>query len=380
MPIKILDLRESSAFGGTNSQLIRVFPGLNIGDENINILFGYLADNSDEWLLRHSYKIGLDLIKIPYQGPYDIGVIFRLAKLIEKNKIDIVHTHGYRGNVIVRSILDHKLSNFRTIITKHGIVKDRGLLIDLYTWIDKRPTRLADKVVAVDDETFSRMIGLGLRKQQLAKINNPSPLPNSFDISIFEKSNLKNELSIDDRSSILIYAGRLVRKKGIFDLLEAVYRLRTKRQNFILLIVGDGSSFNDLQAYSRKLNLQNNVKFLGMKDDITKYLAISSMLILPSYSEGSPMVILEAMAAKIPIIATRVGGIPSIISDNVSGSLFSPGIIDELVSKIEQIMDDKSYAKRIADNAILSLDRFSPYKIGVEYINLYKEIGYLKIK
>lgn len=370
MVLKVLDLRETSSFGGINSQLVRILPGLR-DDKSVCMKFGYLAGSSTEWLLRKTNKLDVNLIDFDYKGPFDIGIIFRLSNYINLNYIDIVHTHGYKGNFISRLILDLHLSRFSTIITKHGTLGTKELKVRFYGQLDHRPTRLADQVVAVDDCTEKRLLKWGVNKYKIERIDNPAPITFKT-ISDKQRAFIKEELGIPKDRKLLLYMGRFTKQKGIFDLLRVQEKLISRNRSVFLVFVGGGEESESLRNYVTKLQLEKNIKIFSPQLDVEKFYNIADMLILPSYSEGAPNVVLEAFAAKVPVIASNVGGIPSIVSTNHSGLLITPGNIDEIVRAVERILQEESLAERLIKNASDSLDFYSPMKIGKQYLDLYK--------
>ena len=163
---------------------------------------------------------------------------------------------------------------------------------------------------------------------------------NEHIIPIFNPVTIEeNEKNQKKDPHTLLFLGRLHEEKGIFDLLEAIARLRSKFPDIRLLCGGDG----EVEAVKKRivsLGLQDAVQLLGWVggDDKKQALAASSVYVLPSYYEGLPMGVLEAMAAGVPVVATIVGGIPELITDGVDGRLVSPGDIEQLTTVLRDLL------------------------------------------
>jgi len=144
---------------------------------------------------------------------------------------------------------------------------------------------------------------------------------------------LNDAMSEPIKSSKLIYVGRLDPEKGTLVLVDAVARLREQNIDFELLVVGDGESRAGCEQYVKTLGLQESVHFLGWQgsDDVRRLIMDSRAMVLPSFAEGLPVVIMEALALGRPVISTYVAGIPELVKNGENGWLVSAGSVDELV-------------------------------------------------
>jgi glycosyltransferase involved in cell wall biosynthesis len=155
-------------------------------------------------------------------------------------------------------------------------------------------------------------------------------------------------VSVPEDQPLIVYAGRLDAEKGLFDLLEAYAPLRDHAR---LVLIGDGPLARALQAEVRLLGLADTVVFTGHVDNPLPLIKRAAMLVLPSYTEGTPLVILEAMALGTPVIAAAVGGIPDLITDRHSGLLVPPRRPDLLQDLIENLLGHADLRDRLRQNA-----------------------------
>lgn len=185
------------------------------------------------------------------------------------------------------------------------------------------------------------------------------------------------ELTQQQRAPILLFLGRLGERKGIYDLLEAAAKVRLHFPDMRLLCGGDGD-LEGVAARAKELGVAENVRILGWVAGIEKQrlLAEASIYILPSYNEGLPMGVLEAMSAGLPVVTTPVGGIPDAVQDGVEGYLVEPGDIDGLANAIEKLLADAELRGRMGLAGRSKVDAcFTPERVLPKVMALYQELG-----
>ena len=200
---------------------------------------------------------------------------------------------------------------------------------------------------------------------------------NGIDISKYKlnKAELKKRFKLKDEK-VIIYIGTLKKVKGVEYLIKSFKNINKKFQNTKLWIIGDGSERRNLEALTKKLNLQNKITFFGKKsnDKIPKYAIASDILVLPSLSEGFPMAILEAMASGLPIVASNVTGVSEIIKDKINGFLVKPKNSKEIAEKVSIILKNKNLQSRFRKNNLKEVKKYSWKKTGNQLEKVYKQI------
>src|SRR5205807_28104 len=143
------------------------------------------------------------------------------------------------------------------------------------------------------------------------------------------------------------------------DLIVAFAELSLKHRdlNCKLVIVGDGPERASLESAARASGLDDKIIFTGQVAEVSPFYAIADVFVLPSHSEGSPNVLLEAMTARVPVVATAVGGVPEIVKDNESALLVPAGNPVKLAAAIERVLSDDKLAARLADNAAVLVEK-----------------------
>lgn len=182
--------------------------------------------------------------------------------------------------------------------------------------------------------------------------------------------------SLVHRMGTVLFLGQLGKRKGVYDLLEAAARVAAVHSGFRLLLGGDGE-LKQVRLRVEELGISDKVELLGWVKggDKESYLAEAMIYVLPSYNEGLPMSVLEAMAAGLPVLSTPVGGIPEAVTDGVEGFLVEPGDIDALVARLNQLLETPDLAHRMGEAARRKVEStFSSDAVLPCLERLYKEL------
>ncbi|MHA1572807.1 MAG: glycosyltransferase, partial [Alphaproteobacteria bacterium] len=159
------------------------------------------------------------------------------------------------------------------------------------------------------------------------------------------------ELALDDRDLVVGYVGRLVPQKGLRLLLQAFAKTAGPRSDMHLCIVGDGPSRDALAGEAKRLGVDSRTRFMGARKDVAGCLRAMDIFVLPSYREGLPLSLLEAMATRLPVIATRVADNEKIVTHGVDGILVGPGSADELAGALGNLVADTELRRRLGARA-----------------------------
>lgn len=208
----------------------------------------------------------------------------------------------------------------------------------------------SDKVIAISSAVRSSLIDcFGLKENKICVVHN------GVDLSRF-KSNYNCEMHNPIR---LLYVGRLVKEKGVQNILFALSKLSEKIDNWSFDVVGEGEYRNNLEEYTKKLGLTRRVQFLGTRDDIPEILEKHDIFVhMPAYEEGFGITIIEAMAAGLVCVCAGRGGIPEIIENNISGILVSSNQeLCDALAKIFMHKDQETFCE-IKRNAIRRAENF----------------------
>ncbi|MBO9600338.1 MAG: glycosyltransferase family 4 protein [Cohnella sp.] len=173
-----------------------------------------------------------------------------------------------------------------------------------------------------------------------------------YDIdSFYKRSKMKTDIVRPKNKKVILYAGRLVELKGVQHLLDALGKLKDKRENWVCWIAGEGDMSAELRLQTKVLGLEEKVVFLGKRDDIPSLLAHAHIFVLPSIIENQPLSVIEAQLAGLAIIASNTGGLPEMIKDKVTGLLAPVGDSQQLYKYMKELLDDDRYRKNLGAEA-----------------------------
>ncbi|WP_051293420.1 glycosyltransferase family 4 protein [Pseudoduganella violaceinigra] len=220
--------------------------------------------------------------------------------------------------------------------------------------------------VVVLSEAWRRWVQGMSRNPRVEAIYNPVLLPPASDWAA-------------RRPGAVLSLGRLGRRKGSYDLLQAAARVAPQVSGLELRLGGDGE-LDAVRARAAQLGLASQLNLLGWvgAEGRQQQLALASLYALPSYNEGLPMSVLEAMAAGLPVLATPVGGIPEAVADGVEGFLVAPGDVEALAARLAQLLEDDALARRMGAAARRKVEStFSSDAVLPQVERLYRELGFM---
>jgi len=281
---------------------------------------------------------------------------------LRKIKPDIIHSHSPElGFILSFACRAYKIP---VINTCHGVT-----FPDKYYSFLKRKLEefflkygYFKKIITVSRNSLSDFKKL--------KLKNVIYLPNGADLNLSKKRR-KNA----KRKTIFLFVGRIEIAKGLKYLIHAVNKLRKKEKGFKVLLVGNGIDKKFLQNLVNKLKLANYIKFLGKKDKVINYYYTSDIFILPSLHEGFPITILEAWVAKLPVIASNVGGISTICVNKENALIIPPKDPGEISKAMITLIRDQNLQRKLGENGRELVEKkYNWGNIAIEVEKVYKEV------
>ncbi len=270
----------------------------------------------------------------------DFLALVSLIRVIRKEAPDIVHTHTSKAGFIGR--LAATICGVKTIIhTPHGHIL-YGYFGKLKTWVfiqlERFASRLCNKIITLTSLEKEDYIRLGIGKEeQLVPIHCGIELEQYGHTNV-EQSNIKDEL--DFKEKLIGWVGRLDEIKGCYDFIEACELVAEKNSDVGFLMAGDGPLKEDLEALINKSPLKDKFFILGYREDIHKILEGIEIFLLTSLNEGLGLVLVEAMAAGKPVVATRVGGVSEVVVEGKTGLFVPPGSPGETAIAIDKLLSN----------------------------------------
>lgn len=319
--------------------------------------------------------LGIEVRNFDLKTILDVRIIYHLARLIKEHRIDMIQTSVFPADVYGR--ISGRLANVKTIISTVHRANDhkQETIYRFLWWVDTLTMTLTSNLVAVSEGVKRYVIGLHRANPDKVKV-----IYNGIDVSKYplhvDASIMKRELKLQGCSAVVGYVGRLISVKGLTYLIEAAHRILKRRKNVHFLIVGDGPLRDYLTEKVKKLEMGENVHFVGFRDDIPEVLTTMDIVVQPSLYEGFPLAILEAMCSAKPVVATRVGGVPEVVEHQRTGLLIPPGDAEALTEAIMWLLDDPVKCEKMGRDARRKVtSQFNIERMVTEYEAFYRDLS-----
>jgi glycosyltransferase involved in cell wall biosynthesis len=288
------------------------------------------------YIIKHNYKSINFLIKSLIIFPKSIY----FAKIIKDKKIEHVHAHWATFPTLT-ALITNKLADIPFSFTAHAH--------DIYfSNFDNKLANSAKKIITISNynkKYLSKRFGIPKKNIEVVY--------SGVDLNRF-----RPVTKMKPKKFTILNVGRLDLIKGQKYLIEACKILKNKKQDFTCRIIGDGKEKKNLLRLINNLKLNDQVKLLGPKknDELIKYHNLADVLVISSDSEGLPVVAVEAMACKLPVIATNIRGVPEIIKNNFNGFLVPARNPQQIADKILELKNDEKLQSRLKDNSRMIIE------------------------
>lgn len=343
-PLRILHVLAPAPVGGLESVVRALAVGHSARGHQVTI--AAVTDHDSSPFLAATISDGLVTELIPSSGRDYRRERRYFSALLASFRPDVVHSHGYRPDILDLPVA--RAAGIPTLTTMHGFTGG-DWKVRIYERLQMRSARAADAVVAVSRGVETRLRERGVSSAKVHLIRNAY----SSRKETTDRATAAHLLGIGGAGFRIAWIGRLSDEKGPDVMLAAMEFLRDVP--IALSFIGDGPARTALETRAAALGVADRVTFHGVVADASKLLPAFDVLALSSRTEGTPMVILEAMAAETPIVATRVGGVPDILSA-VHALLVEPERPDLLASALRSVFTDPIAAAARAASARRRLD------------------------
>jgi len=314
--------------------------------------------------------IEVDVIRESFR--FQPSIIRRLRAIVAQRRPDIIQTHMVKSHFLIK--LAGLGKKYPWLAYHHGYTTT-DLKMRAYNQLNRWSLPSATRVITVCDAFAKQLSRTGVRADRIVVCHNSVAAPRR--VTNEEQQALKGKLAIAADERVVLAVGRLSREKGQRDLIDAgaVLNRMESALKFKLVVVGEGPERESLERASREQGLRAQVLFIDHVGDVAPYYAIADALALPSHSEGSPNVLLEAMAAGVPVVATKVGGVPEIAIDGESALLVPPHDPQLFANALRRILINADLAQTIGENAKARALHFSPEAYARSLISIYEDLA-----
>lgn len=362
----VMQLISSGGYFGAENVLVQLADALH-QKPLFSIVSGVLKNmyNPHVEVADECKKRGIPAQIFPCRGKLDPQTILQIRKFLTANQIEIIHSHGYKSNIY--AYFSSVGLQVRRFATCHNWLGDDAKM-KFYAVLDRFFLRQFDRVIAVSPDVKKKILASGIPEKKVTIIRNGIGIEQFAGSKA--SSHIRQELGIPQENTVVGTVGRLSQEKGHRHLLNIVPAIAEKFHNVTFLIVGDGNLKAELQTkYSHPA-----IIFTGFRRDLPELYKSMDIFVLPSLTEGLPMVLLEAMASQLPVVASNVGAVPEVLIDGKTGFLVEPGDEGALLEKIVKLLDADLAQEMGRYGRERVKSRYSSESMAEEYAVLYREM------
>lgn len=365
----IVHLVASPFLGGPERQMLGLAAALPAGSRSVFLC--YMENGKGQAFVDAVRAAGHTAIALRYNFPYILRSAREVAQHLRELHADVLLTHNYKPNLI--GLLAARRCHVPIIAVSRGWTW-ATLRVRLYEAIDRRMLRWMDRVVCVSEGQAVKVRKAGVAEERVEVVRN------SVNVDRFARSVEGAEKSLRSLiprpvSQVVLAVGRLSPEKGFDDFIEAARMVLQRRADVGFVIIGDGPLKKELQSQINAAGLKSSVMLSGFRNDVDQLLPHATLLVQSSHTEGMPNVVLEAMAASVPVVATSVGGTPELIVHGESGYLVPAGDAEILSEGMLSLLGDSMERARIAAAARLRVEeQFSFASQAASYERLFGKL------
>jgi glycosyltransferase involved in cell wall biosynthesis len=383
--IKILRVIARLNMGGPALHVAYLTSGLRERGYDTTLVAGSLARGEDSMAFvadaRDVEVVRIDELGREISPLRDFVATVRLARLIRRERPDILHTHTAKAGTVgrVAALLAGGRRPAIVVHTFHGHVL-RGYFGPTRSWLFRRLERwLAARttaLIAVSPQVRDDLVGLGIAPaERFVVVRLGIELGERVAPGQNGRAESRRYLGIGADRFVVGWIGRMTAVKRTDDVLVAFKQLRDEGVDAVLCMVGDGPDRPQLEQRAHELGVVRDTLFLGYQEDVAPFYGVFDALVLPSSNEGTPVSAIEALAAGRPVVATRVGGVPDVVVDGEDGFLVEAGATDDLAARLAQLARDPKLRERMGDAGRKRvLPRYAVDRLVDDVDRLYREL------
>lgn len=367
--ISVLQFICPSGFYGAEMWIIALAKNLEPQRVKCSLAITHESADQNIELYRRFRQLGLVAHQIEMQGRFDIAGILKLSRLIKKQKIDIIHTHGYKSDIM--GLIAAKMTGIKSVTTPHGFENNPDLKLQLFIRLGCLGLKYLDRVVPLSEELKADILRIKVRPEKVRTIIN------GVDLEEIETQRQKNTPPVypDQNEKKIGYVGQMAHRKNVGDLINTFDLLYREHKNIRLILIGEGPHRDNLEKKVKSLASASKIEFLGFRPDRLKLVKEMNLFCMTSSLEGIPRCMMEAMALEVPVAAFNIPGVDKLIIPEKTGLLAPFG--DEIALKRcwERLLFDEELSSRMAQNGRDHVVKnFSAGRMAEEYTELYQEM------
>jgi glycosyltransferase involved in cell wall biosynthesis len=382
-PVRVVRVIARLNVGGPALHVTYLTEGLATRGYETTLVAGDVA-RGEESMERVASSAGVEVVRLPglsreLAPVHDLVAALRLARILRKVRPDIVHTHTAKAGAVGRlAALVAGRPRPVVVHTFHGHVL-RGYFgsfgSSVFRAIETILARITDRLVAVSPEVRDELVGLGVApasKFEVVRLGIDLEPRVRFE---GDPAEVRRRLGIPAGTFLIGWFGRMTAVKRTDDLLHTLVALRRHGVDASLLLVGDGDDRPRLEQLAHELGVARSCLFLGYQEDVAPFYAISDAVVLTSANEGTPVTIIEALAAGRPVVATAVGGVGDVVEDGETGFLVAAGDTERMADRLAELAADQEGAAALGEEGQRRMtERYAVTRLVDDVDRLYRRL------
>ncbi|SIT50218.1 putative glycosyl transferase group 1 family [Paraburkholderia piptadeniae] len=350
--MNVLHSESSAGWGGQEIRTLKEMVALRERGHTVELVCPARAE-----IGRRAAADGFSVHHAPMRTGGDVPSMMAIRSLVNRRAFDVVNTHSGH-DTLVAGLAARSAGTPLVVRTRHLALPVTSLAT--YRWIPHR-------VIAVSSYVHQYLVSVGVDHDRITTIYDGIPEPEQR-----IESTLRSELGLGADAVIGCMVAMMRDQKGHDDLIEAARPLLTSRPNLHLVMAGDGPSFDRIRSRIEALGLSGRIHLLGLRPDVPNVLRGSDFFVLPTHQEALGQSFIEAMSRGLPVIGTRVDGVPELIEDSVNGLLVPPKDPASLRAAIVRLLDDRALGARLGAQARRIIGRFTVAQMADQTIAFYR--------
>jgi len=367
--LRFLHLIASNFVGGPEKQILRHLRDLSAAGHDVWV--GSFRDlSSRPEILEAAEGLGIQTLELSSGHVFPLTAL-QLARWVRRNNLSLLCTHGYKANAI--GWLTTRLAAVPHVCFVRGWTAETPR-VKFYERLERLVLARSPWVVTVS-RALADQVQVRRAKQQVPVVVPNAALFLAHDAGLhIDRLELRRSLGLGEEYFWVCAAGRLSAEKGQRFLVDALPSLAAAIPNLRVAILGEGREREALASQAAQLGIQDRVVLAGFQKQVQRWIQGCDVVVNPSLTEGTPNIVLEAMALGTPVIATAVGGVPDLVQDGESGLLVPAGDSVAISHAVLSLWADPTLSRRLARNAQIRVRDFSPEKQTRLLLDLYSRV------
>lgn len=368
--MKILHAIGGGEFGGAEQHILELLEILSRHAVDPVVVCFYNATFAEELRKRNIRVIVLDTY-----GRFDFRLVNGLTRVFQEEKPDLIHSHGVKANFFCRLAV-RSLPHTPLVTTIHSVLRydyPNPMAYFLASRMEMWTRKWNDHYIAISNSIKQSLESDGVQSQDVTLIHHGIPI-DEFQTGE-DTDEIRRSLGLPPDAFVIGTVSRLVAVKGLTDLMEAFVLLAKDHSHVHWLVIGDGPEKEPLQTMARQAGVSDRVHFAGFRQDVPRCLQAMDLFLSPSYSEGLGLSLLEAMAAKRPVISTMVGGISDFLVDYLNGLVIPTKNPEEIRQNILILMEDEALRTKLAEAGLRTVkEEYTLTHMAMRTKELYRQL------